>query len=130
MDRTLLRSVTAGEWPVALVERSGLWPTRGLPTLILLPPALGPSATMLLHRLAYTHPTRWTTDDLADQLGLAPSRIVDALARTTQFHLVHVNHGTIEVPSRLGPLPSRLLDQLPTRLRRVHELLVAGQQDE
>ena len=88
VDRLLLRTVTAGEWPVDLVESAGLWETQDIQTLMFLPPFLGPSGTLLIHRLAYTYPTTWTTEDLAAKLGLPNRRLLDSLARAVDFRLI------------------------------------------
>lgn len=124
MDRVLLRAVTEGEWPVELVESDGLWETGGVHTLMFLPPFLGPTGALLVHRLAFTHPTRWTTEDLGAQLGLRRrQRLLDALDRAAYYELVHVGSLGIQVPDRLGPLPPRLLQQLPDKLQRAHARL-------
>ena len=120
VDRLLLQTVTAGEWPVDLVESSGLWDTQAIQTLLFLPPFLGPSGSLLIHRLALTFPTQWTTDDLAAQLGLPNRRLLDSLARAVDFRLIHVGSLGIEVPTRLGPLPEHHLRKLPTRLQGLH----------
>ena len=124
MDRVLLRTVTEGEWPVELVESDGLWETRGVQTLIFLPPFLGPAGTLLVHRLAFTYPTPWTTEDLGAQLGLPRrQRLLDALARAADFNIIHIGSLGIQVPDHLGPLPTRLLQQLPDRLQHAHARL-------
>lgn len=123
VDRVLLESVTSGEWQVELVESSGLWETRGIQTLMFLPPFLGPSGSMLVHRLAYTFPTRWTTEDLGQQLGLPGRRLLDSLARAADYEVLFVGSRGIEVPDRLGPLPSRHLRKLTPKLRDLHDRL-------
>lgn len=123
MDRLLLQTVTASQWPVELVETSGLWETRAIQTLMFLPPFLGPSGTLLVHRLAYTYPTSWTTEDLGNQLGLPSCRLLDSLARAADFDIVFIGSRGIEVPDQLGPLPSRHLRKLPPRLRELHDRL-------
>ena len=87
---------------------------------------MGPSGTLLIHRLAYTYPTTWTTEDLAAQLGLPNRRLLDSLARAVDFKLVYVGSLGIEVPTRLGPLPQHQLRELPTRFQDLHNNLVEG----
>jgi hypothetical protein len=124
VDRVLLQTVTAGEWPVELVETEGLWETRAVQTFLFLPSFLGPAATLLLHRLAYTYPTGWTTGDLAHQLGLSKQRTVESLGRAAEFDLIIIASTGIEVPTRLGPLPPKQLNRLHPRLRQVHNRLL------
>ena len=124
----LVRDATVGVWPVMIVETDGLWPTYSDATLLLIAPSLGPAAVLLLHRLVWTYPTRWTTDDLADQLGLFPTKTVAALERLALYGHVSVEHDrtgelAIMVPSRLGPLTQRNLGSLPARLKQLHARL-------
>lgn len=120
-----IAALTAGTWPVVVVETVGLWETKSLRTLLLTPPFLGPSSSMLLHRLAYTAPTRWTTEDLAEQLGVSPSKTVDGLDRLRKFRMITLTLSSdrILVPSHLGPLDERQLDFLPDRFRQLHARL-------
>ena len=119
----MLTSVTSGKWPVELVDTEGLWQTEAVHTLMFLPPFVGPAGTLLIHRLAFTFPTAWTTDDLSAQLGLPARRLLDTLDRVVMFKLVSVSSLGIEVPTRLGPLPSSQLRRLPPRLRELHDRL-------
>jgi hypothetical protein len=127
MDRLLLLSVTAGEWPVELVEGPGLWDTKDMQTFVFLPPILGPSGTLLIHRLAYTYPTSWTTESLSRQLGLTARRLEEALGRAADFNLIFVGSVGIEVPTRLGPLPRDLLRRIPRKLQSLHDRLADEQ---
>ncbi len=125
MDRVVLRTVTEGEWPAELVESDGLWETREVQTLMFLPPFLGPAGTLLVHRLAYTYPTPWTTEELGAQLGLPRrQRLLDALARAADFEVLHIGSLGIQVPDHLGPLPVRHLRRLPDKLQEAHARLL------
>lgn len=129
MDRVLLRTVTEGEWQVDLVESSGLWEAWGVQTLMFLPPFLGPSGTLLVHRLAYTYPTSWTTEDLSKQLGVPGRRLLDSLARAADFEVVFIGSRGVEVSDQLGPLPAGQLRKLPQRLRDLHQRLLEDATD-
>ena len=60
-----LRAATGSEpWQVQLIDTDGLWEVTAPQTLLVLPADLGPAATLLVHRLAYTHrpsgpPSSW-----------------------------------------------------------------------
>ncbi|MCP4967314.1 MAG: hypothetical protein GY926_19045 [bacterium] len=110
-----------------MIDTPGLWETRqrrALHTFMFLPPFLGPTGTLLVHRLAYTHPTPWTTQDLAAQLGLPARRLLDSLDRAAMFNIIFINSHTIEIPTRLGPLPPPQLRKLPDRLSDLHNRLL------
>lgn len=128
MDLDELRLLTVGEWPVELVESDGLWDTTAVQTLLFLPPFLGPSGTLLVHLLAYTHPTRWTTDQISRQLGgLSPRRTLETLGRAADFHVIRIGSLGIEVPTRLGPLQPELVRRyLPQRMRHLYDRLAEG----
>ncbi len=121
----MLRTVTEGQWPVDLVATEGLRETRAIQTLMFLPPFLGPTGTLLVHRLAYTYPTPWTTDELAQQLGLPNRRLLDSLGRAADYEVLFIGSLGIEIPDRLGPLPSRHLRKLTPKLRESHDRLLA-----
>lgn len=125
-----LRAATGSEpWQVQLIDTEGLWEVTAPQTLLFLPADLGPTATLLVHRLAYTHPTQWTTEQLAKQLGIPARKVLEALGRAVDREIVYISPAGILIPTRLGPLPRHMLRNLPPRLRQAHDRLqptVAG----
>ena len=101
----------------------------GLPTdsdeaLTLLCPVLGPSATIILHRLARyasVGPTEWEPEPFAATFGLsknAPSGLAaKAVARLARFGFATVGSTTLAVRTHVPPLPQRWLTALPDYLR-------------
>ena len=102
---------------------------HGLPTdsdeaLVILCPVLGPSATMVLHRLARyasSGPTTWEPTVFAATFGLsknAPSGLAaKAVARLARFGFATVGSSTLAVRTHVPPLPQRWLTALPDYLR-------------
>jgi hypothetical protein len=102
---------------------------HGLPTdsdeaLVILCPVLGPSATIVLHRLArYASfgPTTWEPTVFAATFGLsknAPSGLAaKTVARLARFGFASVGSTTLSVRTYVPPLPQRWLTALPDYLR-------------
>jgi hypothetical protein len=101
---------------------------HGLPTdsdeaLVILCPVLGPSATMVLHRLARyasSGPTTWEPTVFAATFGLsknAPTGLAaKAVARLARFGFATVGSTTLAVRTHVPPLPQRWLSSLPDYL--------------
>lgn len=92
--------------------------------LVILCPVLGPSATMVLHRLARyasSGPTTWEPAVFAATFGLsknAPSGLAaKAVARLARFGFATVGSTTLAVRTHVPPLPQRWLTVLPDYLR-------------
>ncbi len=92
--------------------------------LVILCPVLGPSATIVLHRLArYAScgPTTWDPTVFAATFGLAKNAptglAAKAVARLARFGFVTVSSTTIAVRTHVPPLPQRWLAALPDYLR-------------
>jgi hypothetical protein len=92
--------------------------------LVILCPVLGPSATMVLHRLARyasSGPTTWEPTVFAATFGLsknAPSGLAaKAVARLARFGFATVGSSTLAVRTHVPPLPQRWLTALPDYLR-------------
>jgi hypothetical protein len=125
VDRGALVEVTGGIWPITIdTTVNGVSDTNSDLTLLLLPPLLGPTAGLLLHRMAYTHPTRWTTDEFAAQFGITGSKVAHALGRICDFGFAEIVAGQIIIPARPGPLHGRARDSLPDRLGAIHDRIV------
>ena len=102
---------------------SGL-PTDSDEALVILCPVLGPSATIVLHRLArYTSsgPTTWDPIVFAATFGLsknAPTGLAaKAVARLARFGFANIGSTTLAVRTHVPPLPQRWLAALPDYLR-------------
>ena len=129
----LLDWVTAAVWPIKIEPVAGLWATHSDHSLIFATPIIGPSASLLLHRLAWTATSDWTSIDLAAQLGLQPAKAVLALDRIIQYGFIRIDPdhpnadgAVIVIPERLGPLAPRLCRMLPERVARLHEHLATS----
>ena len=89
--------------------------------LVYLTPILGPTATLLLHRLAryltgeLTAQT-WTISELAASLGVMPSTLTATLARLDRFGMIRVTGDRTQVRTRIPPLSARHLSRLPAYL--------------
>ena len=128
MDLGALVEVTGGIWPITIdstIDGSGTGTpispcccyTRARAT-----------AGLLLHRMAYTHPTRWTTDEFAAQFGITGSKVTHALGRICDFGFAEIVAGQIIIPARLGPLRGRAQDSLPDRLGAIQDRVVEQHQ--
>ena len=89
--------------------------------LVLLCPVLGPSATLMLHRLAryaVAGPTTWEPEVFAATFGLASGGLAPkALSRLSRFGFATIGWAGIAVRTHVPPLPQRWLAQLPDYLR-------------
>jgi hypothetical protein len=92
--------------------------------LVILCPVLGPSATIVLHRLARyasTGPTTWDPGVFAATFGLsknAPTGLAaKTVARLARFGFAAVGSATLAVRTHIPPLPQRWLAALPDYLR-------------
>ncbi len=99
--------------------------------LVVLCPILGPSATLILHRLsryASGGPTVWAPSEFARTFGLASAestvKAAKAVARLAQFGFVTVRDNTLAVRTKVPPVPQRWLQRVPDYLRS--DLAAAG----
>lgn len=105
-----------------LVERHG-WPAASDATLAFLTPILGPSATLILHRLggyAAEGDSEWTPHDFAATFGLGHDEhtalAARSLARLVSFGMARIDSAGIAVRTHVGPLPERWAARLPSYL--------------
>ena len=92
-------------------------------TLTYLTPILGPSAVVVLHRIARylnSGATVWVCDlhQLAATFGLGyhpdtTSQLTRTLMRLEQFGMIREHAGTVEVRTRIPKLPRRWLNRMP-----------------
>lgn len=109
--------------------------TTGIPAdsddaLVWLTPILGPTATLILHRLARyltnAPECAFTTSELAATFGLAntdgtPSpAFAKALKRLHMFGMARTIGSHTEIRLIIPPLPQRHLARIPTYLRNVY----------
>ncbi len=87
-------------------------------------PVLGPSATLVLHRLsryATAGPTSWEPSVFAATFGLsanaATGLAVKALTRLARFGFATIGSSTLSVRTHVPPLPQRWLAAMPEYLR-------------
>ena len=102
---------------------SGL-PTDSDEALVILCPVLGPSATIVLHRLAWyasSGPTTWDPTVFAATFGLsknAPTGLAaKAVSRMARFGFANIGSTTLAVRTHVPQLPQRFLASLPDYLR-------------
>ncbi|MCU1394906.1 MAG: hypothetical protein JWM34_3334 [Ilumatobacteraceae bacterium] len=100
--------------------------------LVMLCPVLGPSATLVLHRLsryAAAGPTSWEPSVFAATFGLsanaATGLAVKALTRLARFGFATIGSSTLSVRTHVPPLPQRWLAAMPDYLR-VHPTAAAA----
>jgi len=100
---------------------------NGLPAdsdeaLMLLCPVLGPSATMILHRLARyasVGPTEWEPEPFAATFGLSKVSLAPrALSRLARFGFAQIGATQLAVRTTVPHMPVHWLAQLPEYLRR------------
>jgi hypothetical protein len=88
--------------------------------LVYLTPILGPTSTLLLHRLARCLTTNsatvWSTDDLAASFGVAPAVIRSSLARLERFAMIRHHASRTEVRTIIPALSARHIARLPEYL--------------
>jgi hypothetical protein len=92
--------------------------------LVILCPVLGPSATIVLHRLARyasTGSTTWEPTVFAATFGLsknAPDGLAArAVSRLARFGFASIGSSTLAVRTHVPPFPQRWLNSLPDYLR-------------
>lgn len=100
---------------------------NGLPAdsdeaLMLLCPVLGPSATIVLHRLARyasVGPTEWEPEPFAATFGLSKVSLAPrALSRLSRFGFAQIGADRLAVRTTVPHMPVHWLAQLPEYLRR------------
>ena len=125
------RTVTVIAWRDATIEsHPASRPTASQETLWFWTPILGPTATLMAHRLAglvssgETH--TFTVGALARTFGLgtSTSRVQATLDRLQRFGVIVVNGDTIAVRIALGPLSNRHRSRLPERLAGIYEQMI------
>ena len=98
----------------------------GLPTdsdeaLMLLCPVLGPSATIILHRLAryaIVGPTEWEPEPFAATFGLSRATLAPrALSRLCRFGFAEIGEARLAVRTTVPHIPVHWLERLPEYLR-------------
>jgi hypothetical protein len=111
---------------------------RGIPTdsdeaLVVLCPVLGPSATVVLHRLsryAASGPTTWEPGVFAATFGLskncATGLATKAIARLARFGFATIGSSTLAVRTHVPSLPQRGLASLPDYLQADPTVLALG----
>jgi hypothetical protein len=92
--------------------------------LVVLCPVLGPSSTLILHRLsryASAGPTTWEPGVFAATFGLssnsATGLATKAIARMSRFGFATIATSVLAVRTHVPPLPQRWLASLPEYLR-------------
>jgi hypothetical protein len=107
----------------SLVEAHG-WPTASNDTLAFLCPILGPSATMILHRLggyASAGESSWTPADFAMTFGLGHADHIAlaarSVARLVSFGMARIDPTGLAVRTHVGPLSQKWAAKLPGYLR-------------
>lgn len=92
--------------------------------LVILCPVLGPSATMVLHRLsryATVGATAWEPSVFAATFGMsknsATGLATKAITRLARFGFANIGTSTLAVRTHVPPLPQRWLAALPEYLR-------------
>jgi hypothetical protein len=107
----------------SLVEAHG-WPTASNDTLAFLCPILGPSSTIILHRLggyASAGESSWTPADFAMTFGLGHADHIAlaarSVARLVSFGMARIDPTGLAVRTHVGPLSQRWAAKLPGYLR-------------
>ena len=92
--------------------------------LVILCPVLGPSATLILHRLsryASSGPTTWEPGEFATTFGLSTNSstglATKAVARLARFGFATIGSSALSIRTHVPPLPQRWLLLLPDYLR-------------
>lgn len=88
--------------------------------LMFLTPVLGPTSTLVLHRLARAlksgGPLCWTLADLASTFGVSIGQIDRTIDRLERFGYARRDGFTLAVRRTVPPLPRRHVERLPTYL--------------
>jgi hypothetical protein len=92
-------------------------------------PVLGPSSTVVLHRVSslwrVAHPFETTFEDFGRALGLRPRHLSETFDRLAKFGFANrPAHGELGVYTRCAPLTSRLQARLPEWLQDTHRRLL------
>jgi hypothetical protein len=97
--------------------------------LIYLPPFLGPTSTLVLHRLSrcLTTGTRvvWSIDELAATFGVGASQMRSTLARLERFGMIRTVGERCEVRTRIPALAARHVERMPAYLAAICPYQVA-----
>ena len=120
-------ALTVVPWRDPVTEAHG-WPADDWRTLWFLTPVLGPSATLMLHRLggfAAEVETTWRPEEFAANFGLRGtgrhSPPVKTVARLCQFDFGRVTGTSLAVRTHVGPLSARHAAQLPAGLAATYQ---------
>jgi hypothetical protein len=88
--------------------------------LVYLTPILGPTSTLVLHRLArcLTANTMraWTCDELAATFGVRPALLRSSLARLERFGMIRIHGEHIDVRTSIPALAARQIERMPAYL--------------
>lgn len=121
-------TVTVIAWRDNLIENHPeSHPTSSSETLVWWTPTLGPTATMMAHRLAGYVAARgeqqFTLGDLARTFGMgqSTSRVRAALDRLEHFGIVAVTGQTVSVRLAMPPLTQRHIAKLPGYLAELYQ---------
>jgi len=116
-------TITVLPWRDPLVEtHPESHPTATNETLVWWTPMLGPTATLMAHRLAgylvHNEQVQFTLGDLARTFGMGQSltRVRTGLARLERFGITRSHGDTVYLRTALPPLTRRQIDQLPPYL--------------
>jgi len=121
-------TITVIAWRDNLIENHPeSHPTSSSETLIWWTPTLGPTATLMVHRLAGYVASRgeqqFTLGDLARTFGMgqSTSRVRAALDRLERFGIISVTGQTVSVRLAMPPLTQRHIAKLPGYLAELYE---------
>ena len=97
--------------------------------LLFLAPVLGPTSTMLLHRLARAlvsgGPVCWSLTDLATTFGVSLGQIDRTIDRLERFGYAHRDGFTLAVRTTVPPLARRHVERLPRYLAAAYAQMEA-----
>jgi hypothetical protein len=94
-------------------------------------PIIGPASTILLRRIPtlwrHAEPAHTSTEQLAGEIGLAPTTLRRVLRRVHQFGFATPvdDAGVIDIYSTVAPLAERHLDRVPASTRQTHHELLS-----
>jgi hypothetical protein len=113
-----IRQLTIVAWHDPAIERQPhTFATNSDKTLLYWTPTLGPTATLLIHRLATyasaSPETIFNLDELAQTLGVGDRKILNTIARLQSYDLIAVTTPTIGVRLVLPPLSHNQLRRMP-----------------
>ena len=99
--------------------------------LMFLPPVLGPTSTLLLHRLARAlvsgGPLCWSISDLAATFGVSLGQIDRTIDRLERFGYARRDGFTLAVRTTVPPLARRHVERLPRYLAAAYAQMEAEQ---